>query len=87
MLATVARSALPEGYRIPLTLRYRLPGLRADPGESDTEYRFKLYIPPKALSAGHSAVGDLAATTARSFERMLEAKDLDRFLAEDQGDS
>ena len=86
-LAAVARSALPGGYRIPLTLRYRLPGLGADPDDSDTEYRFKLYIPPKALSAGHSVVGDLAESAANSFLRILESQELRPFLAEDQGDS
>ncbi len=86
-LAAVARSALPGGYRIPLTLRYRLPGLRADPDDSDTEYRFKLYIPPKALSAGHSAVVELAASTSHSFQKILESQDLRPFLAEDQDDS
>jgi hypothetical protein len=83
-LAAVARSALPEGYRIPVTLRYRLPGLGADPGDSDTEYRFKLYIPKKALSAGHLAVGELAAGTARSFQELLEAADLRPFLAKEE---
>ncbi len=86
-LAAVARSALPGGYRIPLTLRYRLPGLRANPDDSDTEYRFKLYIPSKALSAGHSAVGDLAESTAHSFQKIIESQDLRPFLAEDQADS
>ena len=52
--------ALPEGTDTPLTLRYRLPNLTGDPADSDTEFRFKLYIPGKALKAGHSAVVALA---------------------------
>ena len=83
-LAGVARSALPEGYRTPLTLRYRLPRLGGDPAESDTEYRFKLYIPPKALSAGHSAVTALATSTARAFREILNSQGLRPFLAPEE---
>jgi len=83
-LAGVARSALPGGYRTPLTLRYRLPRLGGDPAESDTEYRFKLYIPPKALSAGHSAVAALAASTALAFREILSSQELRPFLASEE---
>ncbi len=83
-LAGVARSALPEGYRTPLTLRYRLPRLGGNPAESDTEYRFKLYIPPKALSAGHSAVTALATSTARAFREILNSQELRPFLAPEE---
>jgi hypothetical protein len=83
-LAGVARSALPVGYRTPLTLRYRLPRLGGNPAESDTEYRFKLYIPPKALSAGHSAVTALATSTARAFREILNSQELRPFLAPEE---
>lgn len=80
-LAGVARTALPEGYRTPITLRYRLPGPDQNPGESDTEVRFKLYIPAKALKAGHSGVAALAASTSRAFRAILSSGDLGPFLA------
>ena len=81
LLAEVARKALPEGYQTPLTLRYRLPNLGEDPGKSDTEIRFKLYIPAPALKAGHSAVVALAASTVRAFGKILDSQGLRRLLA------
>ena len=83
-LAGLARSALPGGYRTPLTLRYRLPRLEGNPAESDTEYRFKLYIPRKALSTGHSAVAALAASTALAFREILNSQELRPFLAPEE---
>lgn len=79
-LAEVAGGTLPRGYRTPLTLRYRLPDLMGDPADSDTEFRFKLYIPGKALKAGHSAVAALATSTAAAFRRILSAPELDSLL-------
>lgn len=75
-LSAIASKALPAGYRTPLSLRYRIPALDADPGSADTEVRFKLYIPRKALQAGHSAVAALVATTARAFQAILRSPGL-----------
>lgn len=83
-LARVAGSALPDGYRTPLTLRYRLPALDGDPSDSDTEFRFKLYIPARALQAGHSAVAALATSTARAFRTILSSPDLEPFLTSEE---
>ena len=83
-LSSAARSALPEGYRTPLTLRYRLPRLDGNPGESDTEFRFKLYVPARALSAGHSAVAALAASTARAFGQILDSPGLHPLLSPEE---
>lgn len=83
-LAGVARESLPGGYRTPITLRYRLPGLSADPMVSDTEFRFKLYVPQKALEAGHSAVAALAATTAGAFRSIINAPELRPLLASEE---
>lgn len=80
-LAAAARNALPEGYKTPITLRYRLPDLDSSPGLSDTEARFKLYVPRAALEAGHSAVAALATTTARAFHELLKSSELGPFLA------
>jgi hypothetical protein len=79
-LAEVAGETLPRGYRTPLTLRYRLADLGGDAADSDTEFRFKLYIPGKALKAGHSAVAALATSTAVAFRRVLRAPDLESLL-------
>ncbi|MBT8396975.1 MAG: hypothetical protein HKO65_11565 [Gemmatimonadetes bacterium] len=83
-LATVARMALPRGYRTPLTLRYRFPKLSGDPAESDTEFRFKLYIPPTALKAGHSAIVALAESTAGAFRSILGSRELAPLLAAEE---
>jgi hypothetical protein len=80
-LAQVARGALPDGYRTPLSLRYRLPGVNAEPEESETEVRFKLHIPDKALQAGHSAVAALAATAAQAFQGILQSPGMEPYLA------
>jgi hypothetical protein len=80
LLAEVAGETLPREYRTPLTLRYRLPDLTGDPADSDTEFRFKLYIPGKARKAGHSAVAALATSTAAAFRRILSAPRLETLL-------
>jgi hypothetical protein len=85
-LAAVARSVLPPKHRAPLTLRYRLPGLLADPGDSHTEYRVKVHLPDKALAAGHAAVGELVATLARSFLELLASPELGPYLAEEESE-
>ena len=83
-LSEVAQKNLPDGFRTPLTLRYRLPKLQVDPAESDTEVRFKLYIPGKAMNAGHSAVVALVASTVRAFRKILDSRDLRRLLAPEE---
>jgi hypothetical protein len=83
-LASAAGRALPEGYRTPITLRYRLPRLSGSPLESDSEVRFKLYLPARAMKAGHSAVAALAASTARAFRQILESPDLGSFLSPEE---
>lgn len=83
-LANAALDTLPKGYRTPLTLRYRLPKLQGDPSGSETEVRFKLYIPAKALEAGHSAVAALAASSAQAFRKVLASRELRPFLAAEE---
>jgi hypothetical protein len=82
-LAELARPMLPEGYRAPLTLRYRVPGLGEDPGHADTEIRFKLLLPKGALDSGFSAVSALAGATARAFQSILESPGLRPYWPED----
>jgi hypothetical protein len=79
-LAEVVGRTLPAGYRTPLTLRYRMQDLGQEPTDSDTEIRFKLYIPGKALRAGHSAVAALAASTASAFRGILGTPGLEPLL-------
>jgi hypothetical protein len=79
-LAEVGLSHLPKGYRVPLTLRYRLANLDADPGGAETEYRFKLHIPREALAGGRAPVAELAAMAARAFEAILSSRNMIPYL-------
>jgi len=83
-LAKAARNVLPKGYRTPLTLRYRLPTLEGDPSGSETEFRFKLCIPGKALEAGRSAVVALVASSSQAFRKVLASRELEPFLAAEE---
>ena len=78
-LAEVARRSLPGGYRAPITLRYRLPHLTEDPAGANTEIRFKLILPRKAISAGASGVAALAAAATRAFQEILDSSELRLF--------
>jgi len=75
-LAELARRTLPEGYRAPLTLRYRVPDLGEDPVHADTEIRFKLLMPKRAMESGFSAVSALAEAAARAFQGILDSPGL-----------
>jgi len=79
-LGQLAGEALPPGYRTPITLRYRLGAPDRDPGDAESEFRFKLYIPAGAMEAGHPAVSALATSTARAFGEILASGGLDPFL-------
>jgi hypothetical protein len=76
----VGSGVLPEGYRIPLSLKYGLPSLDADPADAETEYRFKLHIPKAALGAGPVVVAALASRTARAFQEILGSREMIPFL-------
>jgi hypothetical protein len=82
-LGRMAGEHLPPGYRTPLTLRYRLPGPDEDPEEADTEIRFKLYFPAKAMASGPGAVSALARTVAGAYLAILNSPALEPFLAEE----
>jgi hypothetical protein len=80
-LSELAREHLPAGYRAPITIRYRLPGVDEDPNESDTEIRFKLVLPPEAVRSGFSAVSALAGTAAAAFQGILDSAGIERYLS------
>ena len=82
-LSELARRMLPEGYRAPLTLRYRVPELGEDPANADTEIRFKLLLPKGAIESGFSAVSALAEATARAFQGILGSPGLEPYWPEE----
>ncbi len=75
-LVKVASAFLPAGYQAPLTLRYSLGSLRADPEQARTEYRVKLQLSRDALAAGSASVTALAWSTAWAFEQILASEDM-----------
>lgn len=79
-LSAAATATLPEGYRTPLTLRLQLPSGARAPEDADTECRFKLHIPQRALTAGPSAVSALCATVVRAFEELLGHPEVQGFM-------
>jgi len=79
-LSGVGSSRLPKGYRVPLTLKYRLSNLGADPREAETEYRFRVQIPREALAGGRAPVAELASMAARAFEGILTSRDMIPYL-------
>ena len=81
-LARVATQHLPGGYRIPLTVRYRLPDPDGDPVEADTEIRIKLYLPRKAIGEGAAAVIGLTRAVADAYLGALAAPELGPFLTD-----
>jgi len=83
VLERVGRAAgetLPDGYRVPVSLRIGIPDSSAPPGDAAVQLRVKLRIPPSALEAGASAVSALASAAVSSFERLLERPEVAELL-------
>ena len=78
-LGRVAAATLPEGYRTPVSARYRLPDGNAGTDETDLEIRFKLRIPTAAVEAGPSAVSALASAVVGAFEELLATDEVERW--------
>lgn len=79
-LGDMAASALIEGYRTPLTLRFRLRDADQDPGTADTEVRFKLRVPGAALEAGGAAVAALSSASVKAFQTLLSMPELQSLI-------
>lgn len=82
-LADLAGAALIDGYRTPLTLRFRLRDADQDPGTADTEVRFKLRVPNAALDAGPAAVAALSSASVKAFQSLLSLPDLQSLVDPD----
>lgn len=81
-LGAMAADALPDGYRTPVTLRFRLRDGTADAGGAETEVRFKLQIPRAAVDAGPSAVSALSSASVRAFQALLAFPDVQRLIGD-----
>lgn len=82
-LGEIGIGALPEEYRRPLTLRFRIGDVSDDPAEAGAEVRFKIHIPAAALAAGRSAVAVVARSAVEAFEKLLETEELRRLRGEE----
>ncbi|HUF77059.1 MAG TPA: hypothetical protein VMM35_12315 [Longimicrobiales bacterium] len=78
VFGALTSTCLPPDHATPLTLRLRLEG-EADPATAETEVRFKVRIPRRAVGAGAEAVRRLAASAVGGFERILASAELARF--------
>jgi hypothetical protein len=79
-LTRLGAAFLPEGYKRPVTLRFRLERLEDAPEAASSEIRFKLRIPDVAIAAGGRTLEALASATASAFTRVLSDPGLLPFL-------
>ncbi|MDX1566941.1 MAG: hypothetical protein R3223_04010 [Longimicrobiales bacterium] len=75
-LGRIGSGVLPEEYRRPLTLRFRIPDVGDEPAGAGAEVRFKIHIPSAALSAGRTAVVAVARAAVDAFEELLDRDEL-----------
>lgn len=76
LLRRAGSRILPEQYRRPLTVRFRLRDAVRDTAEAETEYRLKVRVPDSAIEAGRAAVVGMARSTVLSFEELIEDADV-----------
>ncbi len=79
--AGAARNMM-EGYKTPVSIRFRLPDTSRSPNDAETEVRIKLTVPKTAFEAGGAAVSILAGATADAFEQVLRDSDLEAFVVD-----
>ncbi len=82
-LGRLAEDALPQGYRTPVSLRFRLEDCPGVASRAGSEVRFKLRIPRAALQAGTAAVEALASATVRTFQDLLDGPGLRPWVPQD----
>ena len=79
-LATLTRATLPQEYRTPITVRFRLERPDTEAASAQTEVRFKVRIPRSCIGAGAPAVTDMAAAAAKALVGLLVDPRLAPFL-------
>lgn len=75
-LGRAGTRVLPEGYRRPLTLRFRLRETEDEADEAESEVRFKVHLPSTAIESGRSAVSALSESVVSSFEELLADEEI-----------
>jgi len=84
VLAGACAREIPESYRRPLTLRFRLADAEEEVDDAETEARLKVRIPRAAIEGGEARVTSFTDDVMDAFSRLLRAPEL-RALA-DEGD-
>ncbi|MDH3270243.1 MAG: hypothetical protein OEN56_02860 [Gemmatimonadota bacterium] len=77
--ADASARELDQRHKRPITLRLRLLDAAHETVEAETEVRFKVRIPKRAIAAGGGGVAAFADETVRGFERLLGAPEISRF--------
>ena len=85
LLAGAADRALPDRYRRPLTLRFRVRDAGEPAEGAETEYRFKVHVPRSAVDAGKDAVASLAGSAVAAFESLLQDPDVRSVTVDEPG--
>jgi hypothetical protein len=73
-LGRLSGSEIGEGFRRPVTLRFRLADASDDPAQAETEVRFKVRIPKRTIREGPVAVSGLAVEAIAAFSRILASE-------------
>lgn len=80
VLGEVSARELDRRHKRPVTLRLRLSDAAEAVERADTEIRFKIRIPRKAMGAGHAAVVAFCQEAVHGFVRVLVAPELQRLV-------
>jgi len=70
-LGVLSAHEIDEGFRRPVTLRFRVADAGDDPTGAETEVRFKVRIPKRTIHDGHVAVSGLAVDAMAAYARIL----------------
>jgi len=76
-LATASAERIPDRYRRPVTLRFRLADAGEPVADAESEVRFKVRLPRAVISAGSDAVGEFTRSVVVDFSSLLDAEVLD----------
>ena len=86
-LAAASLRHLPERYRRPVTLRYRLADAVDAVGSAETEVRFKISLPRRLIESGAPAITDFSAEVVRAFGEVLRSPEVMGYAPDDDEDA
>ncbi|MBT8487544.1 MAG: hypothetical protein HKN72_10145 [Gemmatimonadetes bacterium] len=86
-LGEASARELDRRHKRPVTLRLRLSDAAEAVEHADTEIRFKIRIPRKAMGAGHATVSMFSKEAVHGFTRLLDAPEVVRLLRDQDAES